>query len=89
MKLSVLILALWLHLSSCRRLTETIDNEISSNSNEITFVRPKDWVRISQSPPALLTAQLGSRVEIECEAVGSPAPSIQWLKAGMPFMEVS
>lgn len=37
------------------------------------------WVKISQGPPTLITGAQGTTIELECEAIGSPAPSIYWL----------
>lgn len=86
MKLSVLLLAIWLHYTTCRRLRDTISNEIGDTSN---YVRSKDWVRISHDPVPLINAPVGTKVEIECEIIGSPAPSVQWLKGNTPITDVS
>lgn len=89
MKLSVLFVAVWLHASASRRLTDSLDNDLGgAASNGLGFTRPKDWVRISQIPVPLLSKPVGSRVELECEAIGSPAPTIQWLKDNTPLTEV-
>lgn len=86
MRLSVLILAVWLHFTSCRRLRDNMSNDIEDTSN---YIRPKDWVRISREPTPVINAPVGTRVEIECEVVGSPAPSVQWLKGNTPLTDVS
>lgn len=89
MKLSVLfIIAIWLNYSTCRRLTDTISNEVSDTTSNYV-IRQRDWVRISHDPSKLINAPVGTKVEIECEVIGSPAPSVQWLKGNTPITDVS
>ncbi|KAK4877951.1 hypothetical protein RN001_010457 [Aquatica leii] len=88
MKLSVLIVAaVWVHSTHCRRLSDDLDNEILGNPLGMISGRQRDWVRISQSPPQIISRAVGSRIEIECEAMGSPAPVMQWLKGSTPLTE--
>lgn len=59
---------------------ELIDNSISSG---IDSAKPKpqiDWVKISESPPPKVVQNIGSTIELECEAIGSPPPSIYWVR---------
>ncbi|KAF5291795.1 hypothetical protein FQA39_LY14283 [Lamprigera yunnana] len=88
MKLSVLIVAvLWVHSTHCRRLADDLDNDILGNPLGTISGRQRDWVRISQSPPHIISRPVGSRIELECEAMGSPAPVMQWLKGNTPLTE--
>lgn len=101
MKLTVLLLAIgWLNFASSRRLRESFNNDIddenednslnyNNNNNNNNNGRTKDWVRISRAPRTVVTAPIGTRVELECESIGSPAPSISWLKGNIPIIEVS
>ncbi|GAB6024527.1 hypothetical protein CHUAL_009681 [Chamberlinius hualienensis] len=43
---------------------------------------PPRFLYIRSSPPRNLEVQLQSKLVLECEAAGSPAPSIHWLKGG-------
>lgn len=46
-------------------------------------------VRFRRLPPREFSAALGSSITIECEAGGSPPPSIYWLKNGKRIVQVS
>lgn len=89
----LLVVAVCLQRVYGRRLalaSQLDDNEISSNPSPFGMVsgRNRDWVRISESPYSVI-GKVGSRVEFECEAMGSPAPVMQWLKGNMPLTEVN
>lgn len=89
MRISVLIIAIWLQTSACRRLTDSMDNDLSATSNEVPFGRvSKDWVKITSVSIPVISRPVGARIEIECEAFGSPAPVVQWLKGNTPLTEV-
>lgn len=91
MKLSVLLAAIFLKVAVSRRLTEA---EIETNEIDpdpavnMGFGQPTEWVKIGQPPFRFITVALGSRVELECEAMGSPIPVMQWLKGNQPLTEV-
>uniref|UniRef100_A0A1B6GQB6 Ig-like domain-containing protein n=1 Tax=Cuerna arida TaxID=1464854 RepID=A0A1B6GQB6_9HEMI len=44
----------------------------------------RDWVRIKNSGPRMNRVSLGGRLELECEANGSPPPSVQWFHNAAP-----
>lgn len=91
MKLMILVAAaFWVYSIHGRRLTDDLDNEIigSTSNLGISVGRQRDWVRISQSPSPIISRPIGSRIELECEAMGSPAPVMQWLKGNTPLTEV-
>lgn len=73
---------------AARRLVDQIEtNEIDTDPpTNGGFFR---WVKISQPPVSYMTKTLGSRVEFECEAIGSPMPVMQWLKGPQPLTEVN
>lgn len=48
----------------------------------------RDWVRLKHSGPRMSRAAPGSRLELECEANGSPPPSVQWYHNGSPVNQV-
>lgn len=43
-----------------------------------------DWVKVSIKQDRLMVTA-GGAMEYICEAVGSPSPSIVWLKDGLPI----
>lgn len=91
MKLSVLLAAIFLKVAVSRRLTEAEieTNEIDPDpSVNMGFGQTNEWVKIGQPPFRYITVSLGSRVELECEAMGSPIPVMQWLKGNQPLTEV-
>lgn len=49
----------------------------------------REWVRIKHSGPRMNRVSPGGRVELECEANGSPPPSVQWFHNNNPLSEVS
>jgi len=75
-------------LSNCFNLHFIIYLQLESNlisphvapPSTVNRNRETDWVKISEAPPLVVNTRLGERVEIECEALGSPAPHIQWLR---------
>ncbi|KAK9887317.1 hypothetical protein WA026_021625 [Henosepilachna vigintioctopunctata] len=79
MILSVLILSACLHIAKSRGLSSEVDID-----NEIDVGGPprfrQEWVKLSQTPKRLITKNLGQHLELECEAMGSPPPTIQWFK---------
>lgn len=91
-KVSVLLIAAaCLQRINCRRLplADQLDNEIDTSNVGIVPGRSRDWVKISESPSPIISRKVGSRIELECEAMGSPAPVMQWLKGNTPLTEVS
>lgn len=90
MKLSVLVAAIFLKVVAARRLTEIETNEIDTDpASSSRMAGGDEWVKIDQPPFRFATVGLGSRVELECVASGSPVPVIQWLKGSQPLTEVS
>lgn len=91
MIVSVLLAATLLQLVSSRGLpVDEMDNEISVNPiGNLQFDTPKDWVHISTPPLLVQSKKFGSHVELGCEAMGSPAPTIQWYKGNLQVTAVS
>lgn len=48
-----------------------------------------EWVKMTKIPPTKIPHQYGSSVELECIAMGSPPPSIQWVVGDKPMPSVS
>jgi hypothetical protein len=55
-----------------------------SSTNEVSDGVTDDWVKVSIKQ-GRLGATSGASMEYTCEAVGSPSPSIVWLKDGQPL----
>ncbi|KAJ8951134.1 hypothetical protein NQ318_021578 [Aromia moschata] len=89
MILSVLLMAISLNVAQCRRLNDNdIDNEVSSNpAANLGYREHDDWVQISQPPVPVVNKKVGAHVELYCEAMGSPPPTIQWYKGNMRITE--
>lgn len=51
--------------------------------------RFRDWVKVSQNAPRVVNVAAGDRVEFDCEAIGSPSPSVQWSRGPRPLTPVS
>lgn len=48
-----------------------------------------NYVKITQPPLPIVQKEVGTHVELHCEAMGSPPPTIQWYKGPMRVTEVS
>lgn len=74
MILYVLLVSACLHVTIGRSIVDVdIDNDISANAHN-------DWVKLSETPKRHITKMHGQRLELECEAMGHPPPTIQWFK---------
>lgn len=61
--------------------SDRISNSLSPTGNEVgALMQYQDFVKITEAPPKLVSEPLGAVIELECEAFGSPAPVIQWVK---------
>ncbi|XP_053620729.1 neural/ectodermal development factor IMP-L2-like [Plodia interpunctella] len=47
----------------------------------------KSFVSILGAPPERARLVRGSRIELPCEAMGHPTPTLQWLKNGEPIVD--
>lgn len=65
-----------------------MDNEISVASGSMSYRDQDEWIQISSPPKAVISKTVGSYVELECEAMGSPPPNLQWLRGKTPLTEV-
>lgn len=66
---------------------ELIENSLSPEMENIDHSKAKpqiDWVKISEAPPAKIVQPIGATIELECEATGSPAPVIYWVRGSNP-----
>ncbi|XP_022197176.1 zwei Ig domain protein zig-2 isoform X2 [Nilaparvata lugens] len=63
---------------------EKYDGDVLSDSSKDFQVQMKDWVKVSLNTPKILAVQVGDRIEIECEALGGPKPTLAWNKGLHP-----
>ncbi|XP_066255700.1 neural/ectodermal development factor IMP-L2 isoform X2 [Euwallacea similis] len=92
-KLSVLLTTLCLQLVYSRHLSNEneVDNDVSAFPEEsigsYNEYKPQDFVKINQPPEPVVQRNVGKHVELHCEAMGSPPPTIQWFKGSMRITE--
>lgn len=67
-----------------RAIDET-DNAIGG-VRAATFVESNEWIKIK---PIKIRPHVGNMVELECDAIGSPPPSIHWVRGGKAIDNVS
>lgn len=65
------------------RAIEEPDNTISSDT---AFVEINEWVKIK---PIKIRPHVGNSVELECDVIGSPPPSIHWVRGDKTVNSVS
>ncbi|KAL1501053.1 hypothetical protein ABEB36_006452 [Hypothenemus hampei] len=77
------------HLVACRRLSDDIENDISPIGAAAPYdFRILNYVRITQPPISpMVSRKIGQHLELHCEAMGSPPPTIQWYKDNMKITE--
>ncbi|VEN58655.1 unnamed protein product, partial [Callosobruchus maculatus] len=82
----------------CRHLADDLDNEVSQTAegnmgSPVGMVGGQgghpggEWVKISQPPVSVITRKVGQHVELRCDAMGSPPPTIQWFKRNQRITE--
>ncbi|XP_063630566.1 neural/ectodermal development factor IMP-L2-like [Cydia splendana] len=63
-----------------------MDNNIKAFVAPLTKRRSRNFVSIQQAPPE--TAHLaGAPIELRCEVMGVPSPTVHWLKNGEPVAD--
>lgn len=70
------------------RAIDEPDNSIGGGSAgaAAAFVENNEWVKIK---PIKIRPHSGNMVELECDAIGSPPPSIHWVRGGKAIDNVS
>lgn len=66
--------------SNANSIHDSSTNAVGSAANGNPSAALFDWVKITESPPTKVFHPAGTSVELECEATGSPAPSIGWVR---------
>ena len=70
------------------RAIDDMNNSVQSNDNEPQYEQ-QDWVKITKAPPPKIIHASGTITKIECEVMGSPTPTIEWIRGNIPFSEVN
>lgn len=68
-------------------IDDELENSLSPGVDSLENSKSKpqiDWVKISEAPPPKVVQIVGTTIELECEAVGSPAPVIYWVRGSSP-----
>jgi Immunoglobulin I-set domain len=68
------------------RLPVDMDNTIDGGQ---AITMNKDWVEVSRAPPARVAKYSGRSVELECEVIGQPTPSVRWVHGSAQSSTVS
>lgn len=66
-------------------IQENTLSPIGVNSNRGESM--KDWVKVTGGDRVIRVSR-GQRIEIDCEAIGSPAPRLQWYKGVRPVTQM-
>lgn len=66
------------------------DNSLSaSSSSTVPRMSRPNFVKITSPPPVQITQVRGSTIELECEVMGSPTPTVQWVHGSGQTADVS
>ncbi|KAI4502936.1 hypothetical protein M0802_001980 [Mischocyttarus mexicanus] len=65
----------------------SVDDSVATD--DIHLQNNQDWTRITKNPASPLTATVGNRIELRCEANGSPPPQILWLRGNDPEKQLT
>ncbi|XP_019877831.1 neural/ectodermal development factor IMP-L2 isoform X3 [Aethina tumida] len=85
--LSVLLAAITVHTAVSRRLSD-ISNELTPGAIGNRYYRENpEWVKIFSAPQDTVAQKYGAPVELTCQAMGSPPPTIQWYKRNTKLTE--
>jgi Immunoglobulin I-set domain len=68
-----------------RRLPIEVDNAIDGGH---ALSQGKDWVEVSRSPPTRVAKHKGHSLELECEVIGQPTPSVHWVHGSAQLRNV-
>ncbi|KAF7283184.1 hypothetical protein GWI33_001247 [Rhynchophorus ferrugineus] len=87
--LSVLFSFLCIQFASSRILVRRADigNDINIGVEGGEPFKSRGFVRISQPPTPYIKKNVGMHMELYCEAMGSPPPTIQWYKDHLRITE--
>lgn len=82
---SIIYLSLFA-LLACSVYGRAIDEPDNTISSDTTFVEINEWVKVK---PIKIRPHVGNTVELECDVIGSPPPSIVWIRGDKSVDNVS
>lgn len=82
---SIIYLSLFA-LFACNVNGRAIDEPDNTISDDRTFVEINEWVKVE---PIKIRPHNGNSVELECDVIGSPPPSITWIRGEKSIDNVS
>ncbi|XP_055317570.1 neural/ectodermal development factor IMP-L2 isoform X1 [Sitodiplosis mosellana] len=71
------IIYLSLFALACSVYGRAIDEPDNTISSDTAFVEINEWVKVK---PIKIRPHVGNTVELECDVIGSPPPSIHWVR---------
>lgn len=82
---SIIYLSLFA-LLACSVYGRAIDEPDNTISSDTAFVEINEWVKVK---PIKIRPHVGNTVELECDVIGSPPPSIHWVRGDKSVDNVS
>lgn len=82
---SIIYLSLFA-LLACSVYGRAIDEPDNTISSDTAFVEINEWVKVK---PIKIRPHVGNTVELECDVIGSPPPSISWVRGDKSVDNVS
>lgn len=86
-KLFVIIATAILLHDGGKAANNDLNNDIETVETQSKPTGLKKFIQISKKPPAKTAHGIGETVHLTCEAMGSPAPTIRWLKNDEPIID--
>ncbi|XP_015175064.1 PREDICTED: neural/ectodermal development factor IMP-L2 isoform X1 [Polistes dominula] len=78
------------HLDDGKNYENSISVDDSVATGDINLQdNQQDWTKITKNPASPITATVGNRIELRCEANGSPPPQILWLRGNDPEKQLT
>ncbi|XP_030380132.1 neural/ectodermal development factor IMP-L2 isoform X2 [Scaptodrosophila lebanonensis] len=65
-----------------------VDNSIEAEEKPRSRPFESDWLKFTKTPPVKVLQTPGATIEIACEMMGSPLPTVQWVVGHMPLSEI-
>lgn len=87
--IACILFATVMHSLARSIISEDEDNGVLTASTGSKSGDHSDFLKITKAPPARVAQPFGSTIELECEAVGSPIPIVEWVHGSGRLSSVS